>query len=160
MVNIRNPSCVRICKHRGKPSRGRTLGSPAFHFAVVKFFCYLPLVSRGAMAVCVQLDFSLGSPFATSMTRVFTQIVIVILIVMRFLERNKSLHVCRHLETECSGFHQTSPAASKQMISPCVYIQAVTWSWLCHSEPLTEEMYTKACFNKYIVMVIWKFCYF
>lgn len=110
------------CKHGRKPSGRRAFGSPAFHLAVVIFLCYLPLMSGGAMAVCVQLDFSLGSPFATSMARVFIQIIVVILIVICFLERNKSFHVCRHLETECSSFYQTILGASKQMMSPCLYI--------------------------------------
>lgn len=116
------------CKHRGKSStsRRRALGSPALHFAVVIFFCYLPLMSCGAMAVSVQLDLLLGPPFATGMARVFQQVIIVILIVICLLERNKSFHVCRHLETECSSLYQTSLGASKQMISPCVYIHGVT----------------------------------
>lgn len=78
------------------------------------------------MAVCVQLDLSLGSSFPTSMARVFTQIIIVVLIVIRFLETNESFHICRHLETERSGFDQTSLGACKQMRSPYVYILIVT----------------------------------
>uniref|UniRef100_A0AAQ4RPZ0 vitamin-K-epoxide reductase (warfarin-sensitive) n=1 Tax=Gasterosteus aculeatus aculeatus TaxID=481459 RepID=A0AAQ4RPZ0_GASAC len=49
------------------------------------------------------------------MARVFTQIIIVVLIVIRFLETNESFHICRHLETERSGFDQTSLGACKQM---------------------------------------------
>lgn len=95
------------CK-RVKPSGLRALGSLAFYLAVVKFLCYLPLVSGGAMAVCVQLDLSLGSAFATGMARVLEQIIIVVLIVIGFFERNKSFHVCRHLETESSSLQRTS----------------------------------------------------
>lgn len=89
-----------------KPSTRRALGSPAFHLAVVKFFCNLPLVSCRAMAICVQLDLPLGSPFSTSVAGVLEQVIIVILIVISFLERNKSFHVCCHLETgECSALY-------------------------------------------------------
>ena len=117
----------------GKASRRGALGSPALHLAVVKFLCYLPLVPRGDMAVRVQLDLSLGSPFPARVARVFEQVVVVVLVVKRLLERNKAFHICRHLETECCSFHQTSLGTSKQMMSSCVYIHAVTWPLLCLS---------------------------
>lgn len=81
----------------GRKSRRRALGSPALHLAVVKFLCDLPLVSGGAMAVRVELDLSLGSPFASCVARVVEQIVVVVLVVVRLLKRSQSFHIRRHL---------------------------------------------------------------
>lgn len=83
-----------------KSSRRRTLCPSALHFAVLKFFHDLPLVSCGAMAVRVQLDLPLGSPFAASVARVFHQIIVIVLIVICLFKRDQSLDICRHLETE------------------------------------------------------------
>lgn len=109
IVNIENIFIYRIsltitCKRRGKPSRRRALRALAFHFAVVKFLCKLPLVPRRAMAVCVHLHFSLASPFATGMARVLEQIVVVVLVVASFLKRQESFHVCRHLDRDRGCF--------------------------------------------------------
>lgn len=85
------------CKHRSEASGRRALGSPAFHLAVVILLRYFPLVSCGAVAVRVQLDFSLGPSFAASVTGIFVQIIIIVLVVVRFLKRHEPFHVCRHL---------------------------------------------------------------
>ena len=95
------------------------------------------------MAVRVQLDLSLGSPFAARVARVLEQVVVVVLVVKCLLERNKAFHVCRHLETECCTFHQTSLGTSKQMMSSRVYIHAVTWPLLCL--PVVKGIMTVLC---------------
>lgn len=75
------------------------------------------------MAVRVHLDFPLRSPFATGVTRVFKQVVIVILIVKGLLKGDESFHVCRHLDRGRSSFcAETGLGASKQMMmSLCLY---------------------------------------
>lgn len=101
------------CKRRGgekkkKPSRRRTLGPSALQFAVVKFFHDLPLVPCRAMAVRVQLDLPLASAFAARVARVFHQIVVIVLIVIRLFKGDQSLDVCRHLEPDRSSNSSSS----------------------------------------------------
>lgn len=50
------------------------------------------------MAVRVQLDLPLASPFAARVARVFHQIIVIVLIVICLFKRDQSLDVCRHLE--------------------------------------------------------------
>lgn len=83
----------------GKKSRRRALGSSAFHLTVVKFLCDLPLVPCRAMAVGVELDLSLGSPLPSCVTRVLEQVVVVVLVVVRFLKRSQSLQIRCHFDS-------------------------------------------------------------
>lgn len=50
------------------------------------------------MAVGVQLDLPLASPFAPRVARVFHQIIVIVLIVICLFKRDQSLDVCSHLE--------------------------------------------------------------
>lgn len=84
----------------GRRSRRRALGSPAFHLAVVKFLCDLPLVSCGGMAVGVELDLSLGLPLASCVARILEQVVVVVLVVVCFLKRSQSFQICCHSDGE------------------------------------------------------------
>lgn len=123
---LREQSGCSPVKSRAKPSRRRTLGPPALHFAVVKFLHDLPLVSCGAMAVRVQLDLPLGSPFAPRVARVFHQVVVIVLVVICLFERDQPLDVCRHLETECNRFsvRRASERVNKRRHPVFIYAQS------------------------------------
>lgn len=106
---------ILTCKHRKQTSRRGAFGSPTFHLAVVKFLGDLPLVPCGAVAIGVQLDLLLASPFSASMARIFSQVVVIILVVVWFLKGNESFHVCSHLE------------AGREVHSSTVWEQVNTW---------------------------------
>jgi hypothetical protein len=86
------------------------------------------LMASRAMAIRVQLYFLLCSPFTPSMTGVFHEVVIFVLIIVCFFKGSQVFNIGRHEEriaanSSCPDEFQT---ASKQMMSPSVYIHPVT----------------------------------